>query len=66
MSFELKRELEPELKRCPFCGGEASIKLNGKFYWIVCSKCLAEVGGSYSGTEAIKQWNRRTNDEVTN
>ncbi len=75
MSFELKkdnsfvrkmaREFEVELKKCPFCGGEAKMKYNvNKYYWAVCSECSVETDGSYSKIEAIKQWNRRANDEI--
>lgn len=55
--------MKDELKRCPFCGGKASMNLNGNFYWIACLKCLAEVEGSYSKIESIERWNRRVSDD---
>lgn len=58
----------PELKPCPFCGGEAHIEHdyhgNG-FSYICCQSCGLKSGSFMrsfeiaSDTEAIKYWNRR-------
>ena len=62
----------PELKPCGFCGSEGQIirfKLKGEFrYYCECSKCHAapyvENGANFETIEeAVKIWNRRTNDE---
>lgn len=39
-----------ELKKCPFCGGEASVKMEHKHsigwtIWCTCNKCHAETSG---------------------
>lgn len=57
------------LKRCPFCGGEAFINFNSEAtvdtqgrhwaYNIVCNKCCATSGLTYSIEMAIEAWNRR-------
>lgn len=57
-----------ELKKCPFCGGEAHIVYNakrkniygkdGKYCVIYCDNCFVEM--TYPTVElAIKAWNRR-------
>lgn len=61
-----------ELRRCPFCGGEAEIRkeVDTSFmdgvafvaYKVVCSKCWASpLPNNYYGDkqEAIDRWNRR-------
>ena len=51
-----------ELKRCPFCGGEAVVRENAKIstVWIVgCEKCGADGGLRFDKHEAIKAWNTR-------
>ena len=45
-----------ELKKCPFCGGEArlSIKTDGRWgrvWYVRCSKCNARADGYYEPTE---------------
>lgn len=58
-----------ELKRCPFCGGYASliseydVESDQGFYYVYCTKCGVEQG-YYSKTqeEAIEKWNRRVKD----
>ena len=63
----------PELKPCPFCGGEAQIEheYTGAGYSYVCCKKCGLKSVSFmrsfeiaSDIEAIKYWNRRAdNDE---
>lgn len=57
-----------ELKKCPFCGGEA--KIRGEKYWqpnvrrnVICTNCFANSGWFKTDEEAIEAWNRRVNDE---
>ena len=55
-----------ELKRCPFCNGEAKIdaymtEVKGRFvYGIHCRGCQLKTWDHYnSEEEVIKYWNRR-------
>jgi len=53
----------PELKPCPFCGGEAYIC----GYDVRCTECNAEIVNCTGGVEdAIENWNRRVAEEVEN
>lgn len=59
-----------ELKRCPFCGGEAVLEDMGEpsvfdegQYFVRCKKCCAEQGGLWKTKRtAIKRWNRRVEE----
>lgn len=51
-----------ELKKCPFCGGEAKIMGVGRddiCKFVYCGECLAETGAYDTTEEAIEAWNRR-------
>lgn len=55
-----------ELRRCPFCGGEARISeltYPMKHYTVICSneKCYAQMGDFLSNEDAIEAWNTRPN-----
>lgn len=65
-----RREMSEELKPCPFCGGEPSLKRQARFdndtrgpdawaFFFVCRSCSAE--GPWSKTEggALMMWNMR-------
>lgn len=65
-----KQPKKPELKPCPFCGGEAERKEDtacmghGDFctYQIIqCKECGARVTGGYYGENdnTVEKWNRR-------
>ena len=45
-----------ELKRCPFCGGEASLC---NYYFVQCKKCGISTLTFITKEEAIKAWNTR-------
>ena len=61
----------PELKPCPFCGGEAELIMHkkGKPYawendcdhWVSCmaEDCCARMGFCGTREEAVELWNRR-------
>ena len=53
-----------ELKRCPFCGGEAIEVRASESYWVRCSDCDAEIALCDSRFEAIAAWNRRVTQNV--
>lgn len=45
-----KVEVMEELKKCPFCGGEATLKMENKSgigwtIWCTCNKCHAKTSG---------------------
>ena len=65
----------PELKPCPFCGGEAEISATGDYDEIVvsvrCTECTARVRLADDSrdrdfdklkAEAVAAWNRRAAD----
>lgn len=49
-----------ELKRCPFCGGEATVRTFYKGFCVCCTKCKASTL-RYSPREemATEAWNKR-------
>lgn len=54
-----------ELKKCPFCGGEAIVRVNtemgGSQYQVFCTECPVTVGRYWYWNEeqAITAWNTR-------
>lgn len=53
-----------QLKKCPFCGGEAEVKYAYSFgftrnYEAECMKCFCTVGVYLTEAEAITAWNTR-------
>ena len=54
-----------EIKKCPFCGGDASYEYHAeRMYpsWIGCDnfECLGSVDGAFENyEEALKAWNKR-------
>lgn len=48
-----------ELKKCPFCGGEAELKPFTNVSWVKCLECKCETAPFGTATQAIKAWNNR-------
>lgn len=59
----LKQEQKPELKPCPFCGGEARLynPLESTMHFVYCNNCSAQGRGN-TKAEAIEAWNRRVEE----
>lgn len=56
---------EQKLKPCPFCGGEASIYVAyDDGYCVCCDECGCCLPVYNTEEDAIREWNRRTNDEM--
>lgn len=56
---------ESELKRCPFCGGEASLGYEPERYYkytVYCTECGIKTPAEHIDAIAIHVWNRRTDD----
>lgn len=52
----------PELRECPFCGGEAIVvETDVHTFKAVCTKCPCSVGRHWYSVkeEAVNAWNRR-------
>lgn len=45
-----------ELKRCPFCGGEAIEVRSSESYWVRCLGCDATGPSTYTEEEAWEAW----------
>lgn len=56
----------PELKRCPFCGAEASYDSRESLPIVICDYmyCTAETCGK-THEEAAERWNRRASDNTS-
>lgn len=51
---------EPELRSCPFCGGDAYLVwCKGRLYMVECELCHATSARFISPQEAIEAWNGR-------
>ena len=56
-----------ELKPCPFCGGEASLRDEPYRYYkytVYCTKCGIGTLAEHIESIAIHAWNRRADDET--
>lgn len=53
-----------ELKRCPFCGGEATVEDCGfHLYFVRCKKCSINQDKLFAQKcDAVKAWNTRVNN----
>lgn len=47
-----------ELKRCPFCGGEAKYDNSDGYHYVICDECGARNFG-FSKEHAFDEWNKR-------
>ena len=52
-----------ELKKCPFCGGKASVceaEFEGQtVFMVTCDDCGISTAGSDNETKVINAWNKR-------
>ena len=55
---------EPELKPCPFCGGEAVGMCGGVQQYVRCYCCNTEGPTCDTKQEAIEAWNRRVYEKA--
>ena len=63
--------VEPELKPCPFCGGEALFDVSNPARWgwgndyhvVKCSDCGARIRPSSVKEQTTAVWNRRASNE---
>ena len=56
-----------ELKRCPFCGGEAVIRhgmISDDNIYMECVECGSCSGIFHTEAEAIAAWNRRVTQNI--
>lgn len=51
-----------EIKKCPFCGGEAKMHDYLVEYRIECENCSATIE-ERTDVQAIEAWNRRVDDD---
>lgn len=52
-----------ELKKCPFCNGDAEISGRKKIK-VICKECGAESPGFDFTSQAVRHWNSRTHEIV--
>jgi Lar family restriction alleviation protein len=58
--------MSEELKKCPFCGGEAAMRhLENVSFYVVCTKCNAGIETYSDKDAAIAAWNRRAPEPGT-
>lgn len=62
------KAIEKDLKSCPFCGGEAVLKVESYYSYVICKNCGAETGLVKATPcicavdEAAKVWNTRVDE----
>ena len=52
-------EVNDELRKCPFCGGNAYIDLYDRSYTAVCGNCFATTYEFKDKEDCIRAWNNR-------
>lgn len=59
-----------ELKPCPFCGGEAELRINHCAAYVECKECEASTEHILDSPlycakdKAVEAWNRRTENDT--
>ena len=53
-----------ELRKCPFCGGEAELHSGLLNNWVLCLQCGVETKAKLNKQEAIAAWNRRVTQNI--
>ena len=49
-----------KLKRCPFCGGKANLRVySANLQFVQCVDCLSGTNAFPTDEEAIEAWNKR-------
>lgn len=67
---EVEGNMTKQLKPCPFCGGEAVVKINRGFnrtifdVFVYCEKCGASTCTYVLKETAIKAWNQRADEDT--
>ena len=56
--------MSKELKRCPFCGGEAYKYIDDGLYHVACKSCDTSYYNSESYEDAIEGWNDRPIEQL--
>ena len=56
---EMKGNIEPELKPCPFCGSDAKVVEWYTAWFVQCHLCQSTSNFVDKREEAIEAWNRR-------
>ena len=52
--------MNEKLKPCPFCGGEAELRIySAELQFVQCVSCLASSTAFHTGDEAVTAWNKR-------
>ena len=54
---------ETELRKCPFCGGEAKFVKTYYSTWVKCTCCHASANSGESAEIAAELWNRRAGEQ---
>ena len=57
---------QQELKRCPFCGGEAEVWVSDVTdrAIVYCTVCDAQISIRQNEQEAIEAWNKRVGEVI--
>jgi hypothetical protein len=55
---------DPELKPCPFCGGECRVEKRGSGWTALCGECYVAQDGTFiSMDESALRWNTRADGQ---
>ena len=57
----IKPDTLPDMKPCPFCGGEAEI-MNAPESWVQCTQCGAAGPMHSRHLTAVLEWNNRVSE----
>jgi len=60
---DVRREVDMQIKPCPWCGGNGDESNDGDNYWVRCCTCGAESPYEYNKEDAFRVWNARGKEE---